>query len=268
MRRARPRRPPAPLRSTAIPIVRAENWDWRRAARGLPRRLTASPTRVRATPIHPRLDPRASAALARPRDGQPRRRSTADPAPPACSRKARPPPLPRRTPVPLSRPRRRRPPAPYFRPQDEFRSADELFETRRGAVATNSWRWSDWLGRSACPAASLAYSLRVSSAAPTRAMMALASVRNAWPASVSSMRRPTRSKSFVSWRASSAAIAWLAADCARFSAWAARVTCWRSATAMKMRSCSRVISISFAIRLGKGPSDHPSSGISASPQLI
>ena len=36
-------------------------------------------------------------------------------------------------------------------------------------------------------------------------------------------------------------IAWLAADCARFKARAACVTCFRSATAANIRSCSRVI---------------------------
>src|SRR6201999_1251354 len=34
----------------------------------------------------------------------------------------------------------------------------------------------------------------------------------------------------------------LVADCVRFSSPAARVTCWCSATAMKMRSCSSVMS--------------------------
>ena len=48
--------------------------------------------------------------------------------------------------------RRRRPPAPCFRPQDKSRSGDELFGTRRGGVGANSSLWSDWLGRSACPA--------------------------------------------------------------------------------------------------------------------
>lgn len=38
-----------------------------------------------------------------------------------------------------------------------------------------------------------------------------------------------------------AAMAAPAADCARLSAWAARVACWRSATAARTRGCSRVM---------------------------
>ena len=40
-------------------------------------------------------------------------------------------------------------------------------------------------------------------------------------------------------------IAELTACCVKFKASAARVMCWRSATATKMRSCSRVIPLSL-----------------------
>jgi hypothetical protein len=52
-------------------------------------------------------------------------------------------------------------------------------------------------------------------------------LRKARPSSVNSIFRPTRWNSFVPCRLSNDAIAALAADCARFSASAARVTCCR-----------------------------------------
>jgi hypothetical protein len=70
---------------------------------------------------------------------------------------------------------------------------------------------------------------------------ARASTKNRAPTSVSSMPRPTRWNSFAPCRVSSAAIAALAADCVRLSDAAARVTCCRSATATKTRSCSSVM---------------------------
>ena len=63
--------------------------------------------------------------------------------------------------------------------------------------------------------------------------MALASVRNTLPSSVSSMPRPMRLNSLASCRLSSAAIAALTADWVKFSASAARVMCCRSATATR-----------------------------------
>src|ERR1700722_6126161 len=63
--------------------------------------------------------------------------------------------------------------------------------------------------------------------------------------SVNSMPRPTRWKSFAPWRPSSAAIEELTADCAMLSASAACVTCWRSATATKTRSCSSAMGVGY-----------------------
>ncbi len=79
------------------------------------------------------------------------------------------------------------------------------------------------------------------SAAAARASTARASCRNSSPAWFSTMLRPTRSNRRTSWRVSSEEIAALTADWVRFRSAAARVTCWRSATAMKMRSCSSVM---------------------------
>src|SRR5260370_10936605 len=55
------------------------------------------------------------------------------------------------------------------------------------------------------------------------------------------MTRQTRWNSLMPYRASSAAIAALVADCVKFNSLAACVTCCRSATAMKIRSCSKVM---------------------------
>src|SRR3984957_7363768 len=82
------------------------------------------------------------------------------------------------------------------------------------------------------------HSERTSSPDSARAKTARASTRNSAPASVNSMPRPTRSKSFAPWRPSSAAIEELTADCAVLSASAAPRTCWRLAAATKTRSCS------------------------------
>ena len=79
-------------------------------------------------------------------------------------------------------------------------------------------------------------STSANSAAWADASTARASFRKTRPASVSSMWRPTLLNSFVPCCASRLAMAWLAADCARFKANAASVTCCRSATATKTRS--------------------------------
>ena len=84
-------------------------------------------------------------------------------------------------------------------------------------------------------------SASTSSAASARISTARASTKNGVPVSVSSMPRPMRWNSFAPYRASSAAIAALAADCDMLSDAAARVTCYCSATATKTRNCSSVI---------------------------
>ncbi len=98
-----------------------------------------------------------------------------------------------------------------------------------------------WLARTdSTPRRSPASSSSIRSAAAAAASTARASPRKARPAPVSSMPRPTRWNSRTPRPPSSAATVALAADCARPSAAAARVTCWCSATATKTRSCPRV----------------------------
>ena len=84
-------------------------------------------------------------------------------------------------------------------------------------------------------------SRRAPSAAAARIRTALASLRKVRPSAFSTTLRPTLSNRWTPWRVSRADNAPLTADWVRFNTFAARVTCSRSATATKMRSCSSVM---------------------------